>query len=287
MLAVLLAVTAAAAWAIGMTTAKPGVRAMDLVTYTMLRWALVSVLALAYVWGTGRWGVPGTSAALLAIGAGVLDCTFGGFFYLMAMERAAAHRVIILSSTAPLWGVVGSVLLLGEPFLWRTLGAAALVVVGAAFLTEPRHRSGPRSWAGAAFALITGLLWGFAETVPTKLALQQGLSAEMLLLLFSTSGGLGMLLLAPLLRKRIPRRVSPRGYLFVALSAVAGAFLGWLLWLYALDLAPASVLSPIRGSTLLFALVYSVLFLRERPTARSFVGVGFVAAGVFLVTLVS
>jgi drug/metabolite transporter (DMT)-like permease len=98
---------------------------------------------------------------------------------------------------------------------------------------------------------------------------------------------LGMLLLAPLLRRRIPRRVSPRGYLFVVLSAVAGAFLGWLLWLYALGLAPASVLSPIRGSTLLFALVYSVLFLRERPSARSLVGVGFVAAGVFLVTLVS
>lgn len=284
MLAILLAVTAAAAWAIGMTTAKPGVRDMDLVTYTMLRWALVSVLALAYVWGTGRWGVPGVSAVLLAIGAGVLDCTLGGFFYLMAMKRAAAHRVIILSSTAPLWGVIGSVLLLGEPFLWKTLGAAALVVGGAAFLTERRHASGPRPWTGAAFALITGLLWGFAETVPTKLALQQGLSVEMLLLLFSASGGMGMLLLAPLLRRRIPRRVSPRGYLFVALSAVAGAFLGWLLWLNALRLAPASILSPIRGSTLLFALIYSVVFLKERPTPRVLIGVVFVAAGVFIVS---
>ncbi|HDS29060.1 MAG TPA: DMT family transporter [Candidatus Acetothermia bacterium] len=284
MIAILLAASAAAAWAIGMTVAKPGVRAMDLVSYTMLRWALVSILALAYVWGTGRWAVPSPSAVLLAMGAGVLDCTFGGFFYLKAMERTAAHRVIILSSSAPLWGVIGSVVFLEEPFLWTTLGAAALVVTGAVFLTERRQASGPRPWVGAVFALFTGLLWGFAETVPTKLALQQGMTAEMLLLVFAASGGAGMLLLAPLLRRRIPRRVTPRGYLLVALSAVAGAFLGWLLWLNALGLAPASVLSPIRGSTLLFALMYSVVFLRERPTRRVLIGVAFVAAGVFLVS---
>ncbi len=284
-IAILLAISAAAAWAIGMTAAKPGVRHMDLVTYTLARWLLVSVLAFLYALVTHRLAFPGWWPILLAAGAGILDSTFGGIFYLLAMERASAYQTTTLSSTAPLWGVVGAILVWGAPMLWRTVIAAILVIGGAWFLTQRRRSTEPRAWLGAAFALITGILWGFAETVPAKLALQEGMSPETFLLVFSLSGALGMLVLLPILRLHIPRRVERRGILFVVLSAIGGAFLGWLLWLHALNLAPASVISPVRGSTLLFAFIYSVLFLKERPTVRAFIGIALVAAGVLLVSL--
>ena len=284
-IAILLAISAAAAWAIGMTAAKPGVRHMDLVTYTLVRWLLVSVLAFLYALATHRLAFPGWWPVALAAGAGILDSTFGGIFYLLAMERASAYQTTTLSSTAPLWGVVGAILVLGEPLLWRTVIAAILVIGGAWFLTQRRRSTEPRAWLGAAFALITGILWGFAETVPAKLALQEGMSPETFLLVFSLSGALGMLVLLPILRLHIPRRVERRGIPFVVLSAIGGAFLGWLLWLHALNLAPASVISPVRGSTLLFAFIYSVLFLKERPTVRAFIGIALVAAGVLLVSL--
>lgn len=284
-IAILLAISAAAAWAIGMTAAKPGGRHMDLVTYTLARWLLVSVLAFLYALVTHRLAFPGWWPLLLAAGAGILDSTFGGIFYLLAMERAPAYQITTLSSTAPLWGVVGAILVLGEPLLWRTVIAAILVIGGAWFLTQRRRSTEPRAWQGAGFALITGILWGFAETVPAKLALQEGMSPETFLLVFSLSGALGMLVLLPILRPRIPRRVELRGILFVVLSAIGGAFLGWLLWLHALNLAPASVISPIRGSTLLFAFIYSVLFLKERPTVRAFIGIALVAVGVLLVSV--
>ena len=284
-IAILLAISAAAAWAIGMTAAKPGVRYMDLVTYTLARWLLVSVLALVYALVTQRLAFPGWWPILLAAGAGIIDSTFGGIFYLLAMERTSAHQTTTLSSTAPLWGVLGAVLVLGEPLLWRVVIAAILVIAGAVFLTERRQSARPKALLGAGFALITGILWGFAETVPAKLALQSGMSPETLLLVFSLAGALGMFALLPILRPRIPRRVERRGVIFVVLSAVGGAFLGWLLWLHALSLAPASVISPVRGSTLLFAFIYSVLFLRERPTPRAFIGIALVATGVLLVSL--
>jgi len=283
-LAILLAIAAAAAWAIGMTAAKPGIRHMDLISYILARWLLVSVLALIYALATQKLAFPGWWPILLATSAGVLDSTFGGLFYLMAMERTSAHQTTTLSSTAPLWGVLGAVLVLGEPLVWTVIIAAILVIAGAVFLTERRHSARPKAWLGAAFALITGVLWGFAETVPAKLALQEGMTPETLLLVFALSGALGMFALLPLLRPRIPRRVDRRGIIFVVL-AVGGAFFGWLLWLHALNLAPASVISPVRGSTLLFAFVYSVLFLKERPTARAFIGIMLVAAGVLLVSL--
>ncbi|MEE8594167.1 MAG: DMT family transporter [Candidatus Bipolaricaulota bacterium] len=284
-IAILLAFSAAAAWAIGMTAAKPGVRHMDLVTYTLVQWLLVSALAFFYALVTHRLAFPGWWPVLLAAGAGVLDSVFGGIFYLLAMERASAHQTATLSSTAPLWGVVGAVLVLGEPLLWRIVIAAVFVVGGAVFLTERRRSTKPRAWLGAGFALIAGILWGFAETVPAKLALQGGMSPETLLLVFSLSSALSMFALLPLLRPHIPRRVERRGILIVALSAIGGAFLGWLLWLHALNMAPASVISPVRGSTLLFAFIYSVLFLKERPTTRAFIGIALVATGVLFVSL--
>ncbi len=284
-IAILLAISAAAAWAIGMTAAKPGVRHIDLVTYTLARWLLVSVLALIYALVTQRLAFPGWWPVLLAAGAGILDSTFGGIFYLLAMERTSAHQTTTLSSIAPLWGVLGAVLVLGEPLLWEIMIAAGLVIAGAVFLTERRRSANPKAWLGAGFALITGILWGFAETVPAKLALQAGMSPETLLLVFALSGALGMFALLPILRLRIPRRVERRGIPFVVLSATGGAFLGWLLWLHALNVAPASVISPIRGSTLLFAFVYSIFFLKERPTSRAFIGIALVAAGVLLVSL--
>ena len=284
-IAILLAISAAAAWAIGMTAAKPGVRHMDLVTYALARWLLVSVLAFIYAFVTQRLAFPGWWPVLLAAGAGILDSTFGGIFYLLAMERTSAHQTTTLSSTAPLWGVFGAVIVLGEPFLWEVVIAAILVIVGAVFLTERQRDAKPKALLGAGFALITGILWGFAETVPAKLALQAGMSPETLLLVFALSGALGMFALLPILRPHIPRRVERRGIIFVVLSAVGGAFLGWLLWLHALNLASASVISPVRGSTLLFAFIYSVLFLKERPTARAFIGIALVAVGVLLVSL--
>ena len=89
-LAILFAVSASAAWAIGMTAAKPGIRHMDLITYTLARWLLVSVLALAYAVATQRLAFPGWWPVLLAMSAGILDSTFGGLFYLLAMERTSA-----------------------------------------------------------------------------------------------------------------------------------------------------------------------------------------------------
>lgn len=283
--AILLAISAAAAWAIGMTAAKPGVRHMDLITYTLARWLLVSVLALIYALVTHRLAFPGWWPIVLAAAAGLLDSTFGGMFYLMAMERTTAYQTTTLSSTAPFWGVLGAILLLGEQLQWRIVLAAILVIGGAVFLTERHHSRKPKAWLGAGFALITGILWGFAETVPAKLALQEGMSPETLLFVFALSGALGMFALVPILRPHIPRRVERRGILFVVLSAIGGAFLGWLLWLHALSLAPASVISPIRGSTLLFAFGYSVLFLKERPTPRALIGIALVAGGVLLVSL--
>lgn len=282
-LAIPLAISAAAAWAIAMTVAKPAIARMDRLSYMLVRWVLVGAFALLYAWAAGVLTVPGWRSAVFAVVAGLLDGTAGSFFYLMAMQRTSAHQTATLSSTAPLWGVIGSILFLGDPLRWTVFVASGLVIAGARFLIAKRSAETRTEFAGAFFALLTGILWGIAETVPSKLALDTGLAPPMQLLLFATSGLLGTMCLLPFLRRRIPVRITRRGGLLVGLSAI-GAFLGWILWLNSLKLALPSVISPIRGSSMLFAFLYSVLFLRERPTRRAVAGLLLVLGGVLLVS---
>jgi len=282
--AILLALASGATWAIGMTVAKPALRHIDVLSYMLGRWLLVAPLALLYAAVTGTLAFTSWFAVGLAALAGFIDSTLGGFFYLLAMQRAPAYQTATLASTAPLWGVATAILILGEPLRWEILVAAVLVVSGAYFLVG--HRLSIRSHlTGSLFALLTGFLWGFAETVPSKLALEHGLSPASLLFVFSCSGIITIALMTPVLRARFPRHVDRSGIALTVLAGVGGAFLGWILWLSSLSRAPASLISPIRGSTLVFSLVYSVLFLRERLTKRALLGVLLVLAGVVLVSI--
>jgi transporter family protein len=282
--AVLLALSSGATWAIGMTVAKPVLRSIDVLSYMLGRWLLVAPLALLYAVITGTLDLTSGFAIGMAALAGFVDSTLGGFFYLMAMQRAPAYQTATLASTAPLWGVTTAILILGEPLRWEILVAAVLVVSGAFFLVG-RRWSLRGHLAGSLYGLLTGFLWGFAETVPSKLALEHGLSPASLLFVFSCSGVVTIALMSPFLRARFPRRISRRGLALTALAGIGGAFLGWIFWLTGLSLAPASLISPIRGSTLVFSLIYSVLFLRERLTRRALLGVLTVLAGVVLVSL--
>lgn len=284
-LAFFLAFAAAATWAIGMTLAKPALRYADPLSYTRIRWVVVTALAFVYGLVSNGFRFPGWVPLGYAALAGVLDAAAGGLFYLLAMERTSAHQTTTLSNTAPLWGVAASVLFLGEPARWSAFVAALLVVLGAWFLVRKPGGALRGRRAGPAFALLTGILWGIAETVPSKLALERGISPILLLFVFSVTAVGSISLVTPFLRAHIPRKMTRKGLGYALVSAATGAFLGWVLWLSALERAPASLVSPVRGTSMLFAFSYSVLFLRERPMREAFLGAGLVFAGILVVTL--
>jgi len=281
--AILLALASGGTWAIGMTAAKPALRHIDLLSYMLGRWLLVMPLALLFALVTGTLFFPSLYGVGMAALAGFIDSTLGGLAYMLAMQRAPAYQTTTLASTAPVWGVATAILILGEPLRWQVSVAAGLAVAGAYLLVGRRMRI-REHLVGSLLALLTGFLWGFAETIPSKLALDAGLSPATLLFVFAASGVVTIAALLPVLRSRIPRKIEAAGLRLMLLAGVGGAFLGWLLWLSALRLAPASIISPIRGSTLVFALIYSMIFLGERPGRRALIGAVLVLAGVILVT---
>jgi len=284
--AILLGLTAALCWALGQTILKLAVDRIDLAILGLIRWMSVLPLALGagllfleirFTSAPDVWGMAGL--------AGVVDAFLGTGLLLYALRRTPGHQAVSLANTAPLWGVLASVLFLGDPARIPVLVAAVLVSVGA-FLLVSRgagRRSKSSRGMGTIAAVFTGIMWGIAETVLAKYCLDRGMSPAGLLIVFAATASFCWSLL--LVGTRFYRRLvfDWRSAGIGVGSAVVGAFLGWIAWLSGLELSHASLLAPVRGMTVLFGFLAGVILLRERPASRAAIGAVVVTAGVLLV----
>jgi drug/metabolite transporter (DMT)-like permease len=284
--AILLTLAAAMSWAVTAVFMKMGVTSMTRIGFAAVRpWiGLVFVLPYALLVGTMEFGSP--QLVIIALGGTLLNAVVGVSLFYYAITHAPLHQVSILSNTSPFWGVLSAVLILGEPANPVAFAAALLIVGGTYFLMERRKEGeSGRHLLPLLAALASGVLGGFASAVPAKYCLENGMNPMGYHLLF-TSGSAVMwsIIISP---KLVLRRVkfTKRGMIIALVSAFFGYFCGWVLWLNALDRAPASLLAPIGGTSVLFTVLLSVVFLKERPTRRAIYGGVLVFAGVLLVSL--
>ena len=78
--------------------------------------------------------------------------------------------------------------------------------------------------------------------------------------------------------------ISGRTYVFLILSGLAtGA--SWVCYFRALKLGNASQVAPIDKLSVVLVAVFGVMFLGEKLILPNWIGVAFIAAGAFLVTL--
>ncbi|HDL85536.1 MAG TPA: DMT family transporter [Candidatus Acetothermia bacterium] len=235
---------------------------------------------------TGGFSFPGANLLIVAILGGVFDSFVGTLLYMIALRTSPAHEVVPLANTAPFWGVVAAVVFLGEAPRLVSFAAAGLVIGGAYFLSSHRVRTGaPISRFGPWLALTAGAVWGIAEIAPTKYCLSHGMAAStyQLMVVLASGVGWGAFLLVRGGLRNLKR--SRMGIGIAVLTGFTNLFLGWLLWLFALGRAPASLISPVRGVVVLFGFLASIFILKERPSRRSAIGVTLIIAGVTLVSI--
>ena len=283
---ILFAIGAAIAWALESILSKPALRYMDMFSYGVIRPLFALTFVVPFGLLTSGFAFPGWKLLGIAMVAGIIDSFVGSMLFYYAMRRVPAHEATSLANIAPFWGVITSILILGEPMQPVLIIAAVFVVLGAAFLVnrgddESRSRL---SWS-ALPALGAGILWGFAETVPAKYCLTSGMSPITFQLIFIVSTGVAWGIAAFIRSRRTPLRFPRRGVALAFVTAIMGYAIGWILWLSGVSMAPASLLSPVRGSMTLFTFLFSVILLRERPSRRSALGALFVLCGVLLVSL--
>ena len=81
-----------------------------------------------------------------------------------------------------------------------------------------------------------------------------------------------------------PRQLPGRSWVFLVLSGLAtGA--SWVCYFRALQAGPASQVAPVDKLSLLLVAVFAFAFLGERPSAREWVGIAMVGAGVLVLSL--
>jgi transporter family protein len=81
-----------------------------------------------------------------------------------------------------------------------------------------------------------------------------------------------------------PDVLSAKGVLFLILSGIATGF-SWLCYYRALQLGPASRVAPIDKLSVVFAVLFAIVFLGERLTWKVGLGTSLIAAGAALMLL--
>jgi len=283
--AFILALGANALWAFALVLSKPALASMSAIAYGFVRPLIAAFLVLAYALATDTLAYPGLSVLGIAILGGFIGMFLGVALFMYAVKRASAHIAGTLTNIAPLWGVTASVLWLHEEPHPTTFAAVALVIAGVYLLALRRGSlKGGFSIRGAAAAIGASMAWGVSDTAIARWCLLRGMTLQTLQLVSMSTAAVCWGIVAVGCQRTAPKHYPWSGMKYAVATSVIGLFIGMLLWYFALGQAPASVLSPIRGSVVVFVFLWSMLFLGERPTAHSLRGAVLILGGVLLVS---
>lgn len=218
---------------------------------------------------------------LLALASAVLHIA-----YFTALQRG--YRVGDLSlvypiarGSGPLLATLAAIVLLGERPGALALGGTALVVTSVFVLGGGRSRSGQST--AIAYGLVTGVVIA-AYTVLDGFAVGHVGAAPLLYLLLSDTGRAVLLSPVVLGRWRTVRETWRAHRLEVIGVGLLSPF-AYLLVLSALQLAPVSVVAPMREVSILFAAVLGARTLAEGDARRRAIGALAMVAGIALLAL--
>ncbi len=273
--------------------AKVGIRHTPSNLATAIRTVVVLGFAWLVVFVVGSQGTIGSLSGG-TIGFLVLSGLATGaswLCYFRALQLADVNQVTPIDKSSIVLTVLFAIVLLGETDDLATRLAGIAVITGGTYLMidrRPRPTSASGSGSGsvargpgwmfyafgsAVFAALTAILGKIGITeVESNLgtAIRTGAVLVMAWVVAFVTG-----------EHRRLRGIPRRDLVFIALSGVAtGA--SWLCYFRALQEGPASVVVPIDKTSIVLTVAFAWLFLGERLTRRSTIGLVLIVAGTLL-----
>lgn len=185
------------------------------------------------------------------------------WFLLRAYQLGDLTQVYpIARGSAPLMVALFSVLVLGVHLQGMELLAVAIIGTGIISLALVRHADGLRNGNAAVLALITGL---FIATYSLVDGLGARLSGNSLGYFGWIAAGNAVIMTlylgftAPQTLRAVPRKGLP-----VSLIGGSASFVAYALVTWAFTQAPIALVTALRETSIIFALLIGVLFLKER-----------------------
>ncbi len=210
---------------------------------------------------------------------GLIGVSAMGFGF-AALGLLPLPEVTALGYAAPLMTVIFAALLLGERLRVFRLSAVALGMVGVAIVLWPRltlEQFGGTAALGVTFVLLSAVLRALSQIHIRRLVATEETSA--IVFYFSLTASLLALV-------TIPFGWAWPGWIPVLLLIGAGLIGGvaQILLTSAYRLAEAAVLAPFDYASILFAIVFGMVFFDEVPTAMVLAGSAIVMlAGVIII----
>jgi drug/metabolite transporter (DMT)-like permease len=194
-----------------------------------------------------------------------------------------SHVYPIARGIAPILVAFVSVLLLGEQLTTTGTIAVLAIAAGITSLVFVRGSDGLRNRHAAMLALVTGCFIAAYSLV-------DGYGARLAQTAFGFFGWLsaintiGFLLLTAFFRPATLRKVANDG-LFIALAGGGASFVAYSLVVWAFTQAPIALVTALRESSIIFAMIIGVIFLKERLSLGKVFSTALTAFGVVLMRI--
>lgn len=207
-------------------------------------------------------GLPAVDAWPYLLGSAVLHNAYCLFLVTAYRYGDLSHVYPIARGSAPLIVAVVSAVVVGEYLSRQAALAVLLVTLGVMSLALTRGASGLREARAVLFALGTGVFIA-SYTVVDGMGARTNGDAHVYTCWLLALHGIPFAVLTVWLRKR--RVVSQvRRVWRVGLSAGIASMVAYWIVIWAMTLAPFALVSALRETSVVFAVLFGVVFLKER-----------------------
>ena len=265
---------------------------------TYCRFAYAVPLAMAYVVLLGEgfgfeWPAPNPRFALFAMVGGLTQITATALLvYLFALRNFAVGTTY--SKTETVQAAVFGLVILGEPVSLAAAFAIGVSLVGVMFISVARSRLTLSNlllgWTGrAAFiGVLSGTFFGLSAVAYRAASLSLGGEGFLMQAAFTLACVVVFqsAVMTVWIRLREPGELTRviRGWRVASLVGVSG-MLGSAAWFTAMTLENAAYVRAVGQIELVFTLVASYFFFRERSTALELAGIVLIVGGIVILLL--
>lgn len=288
--------------------AKIGIKDVDSHVLTALRTVVVTFFAWTMVFVVGSQGTIGeiSSKTLLFLVLSGMTTGFSWIAYFRALQLGDVNKVVPIDKSSTVLTMFLAFLILGEPLTSNKLIAMVAIGWGTWLMIqkqktaredaqidaqkeakkdvqkETQKETQDRRWMiyailSAVFAALTSILGKIGiEGVESNL----GTAIRTVVVLIMAWS----IVLATNKTGEIPR-IQRKSWIFIGLSGLATG-LSWMFYYHALQLGQASIVVPIDKLSILVTVLFAYVFLGERLTRRSLLGLFLIVAGTLLLLVV-
>ena len=279
------------------------------------RLGVVSLAALAFIWGYGwvitkvglEYAQPFTFAAIrtplsalslfallvvlrrplrprafkLTLAVGLLQTTGFAGLAIWALESGAAGRVAVLTYTMPFWLLLMASMFLGERMRGLQWLAVALAFTGMVLVLAPWNLAGSLA---SFLAVASGFTWAASAVVAKVLHRRHQVDILSLTAWQMLLGSVPLIVIAALTWRTAP--VWNAAFVVsLAYNVLLANALAWVLWLYTLRVLPAGEAGFGTLAIPVVGVLAAWLQLGERPSLVEGIGMGLVIGALAILTV--